>query len=1040
MGKPSITEVAFDSTSIDNHQSAWINAKWEIPGEAKAPVKIVLPLPDALKGNADKFPMTDGEDVIGECVVTATEITCSVDDSFVNENPMKVKGGIKFQVTVDLAEGTEGERTFEFGDLKTTVTVKPAGGTPCVENCDMGPVTHSKWGHYNKADDTIEWWVQVAAPAPGIMAGQQIRIWDELDTDLYTLVGQPKLYSAVSLIRDPNTGQQYGNYVEDKDTAVTVSNGGLELGFTSLPGKGTSFHGPDRDEVGIDGRFYQVVWTVKVNDLGKAGTYTNTAGYEIGSEKTTGITGETKRQSGSAWGIGTNFGAFEVTKKIDAASTDQLAQLPEFQVRYSAVNAEGVTTTDSFTVAADGSFESPEFFNGTTVTIEEILPTNTSAIEWQKPVFTVKEGPGVSIVDGKLTLQFTKANKNLGKLTQVILTNSAELQTGSFSASKKIVNPDGLVISPKTSFLLHYSYPANPELGFIGGAGTLELPSSGDIVTSQKLPVGAVLEFTEEIVKGEETVGGTWQQDKTVLPAPLTITDSTSPVEVELVNTIARDTGGFTLTKVIAGNGAGHIGDAEEFTVKYSYPADDTLGFPAGAGTVKVSAGAPAVSPQIPFGAQVTLEEGDASRPGLDHSYKFSKDTFTIDGQSSVDVTLTNTYTLQAGSIELRKLVEGDGANLLTAGTAFAVDYSYPAGIGFEAANGSVEVPADGTVATIKDIPYGAVVTLTERAPAAVPGATWGAASFAGVGTTGETIEVTVDGTTAHKVTLTNTLTRDLGAFSVSKTVTGSGTGLLEDGIAFDFEYSYPAGPGFEAQSGTVTVPADGTAVAVKDVPAGAEVTLVERQPAVAGGTWSQPVYSDSNTFSVETGATVEVKVLNEITLNTGTFQLQKKVAGTGASLVPKETEFTVDYSYPANTKLGYEAGTGSVTVLADGTAVTSEEIPYGAEVTLTERAPAAVPGATWATPKFSLGAGKPDETVSFTVGGADPVEVELTNTITTVPVVSPGPTETPSKNGVGGDKLSATGAQLMPLFLGGGAALLLGAALVLVVRSRRNA
>ncbi|MBC9937634.1 MULTISPECIES: DUF5979 domain-containing protein [unclassified Leucobacter] len=786
-GAPAITEVAFDSSTVQNRQTTWINAKWEIPAKAVAPARIVLPLPAELQGNTDSFPMMNGQDPIGTCVVTKTEVVCSVDDTFISENSFKVKGGIRFEVTVNVAEGTTGDKNFEFGNLSATVSIQPSGGS-CTENCGLAEIKHSKWGYYNKETDTILWTVQVAAPATGIAAGQKIRIWDSLDLATFTPIGKPVLYSAKSVHRDAGNGTMTGNFAHDSDSVVTYSDDGLELSFTSLPGLGSDYHGTEQEEVGLDGRFYQVLWTVKVNDLGKAGTYTNEAGYEIAGEPTTGIIGEAKRQSGSAWGIGTNFGAFELTKKIDPSSTDQIAAIPQFQVRYSAIDAEGIATSDTFAVQADGSFESPEFIDGTTVTIEEILPNATNAIIWQAPVFDVQQGPGVSFVDGKLTLKFTKENNNLGKQTQIVLTNSAELQTGSFAASKRIVNSDGLVISPETTFSLNYSYPANTELGFIAGSGTLELPSNGDVVVSGKIPVGAELAFTEEINDGAKTLGGTWQENKTVLPEALTITGSPDPISVELVNTIERSMGGFTVAKNLSGSGIGHIGAGEEFTVNYSYPADATLGFKSGSGSVQVRSGAPATVTGIPFGANVTLTEDAVDRQGIDHQSSFSLNNFTIDSDEPVEVLLTNTYELQHGSIAVRKQLAGTGAGLVSKDASFTVDYSYLAGIGFEGGDGTLTVPADGNTIAIDGLPFGAVVTLSERTPMPVPGASWAEPVFTAGGKDSESsMTVTIDGKGAVEVSLTNTITADPSPKATDPKETpapGAALGLAATGAA----------------------------------------------------------------------------------------------------------------------------------------------------------------------------------------------------------------------------------------------------------------
>ncbi|WP_314685810.1 SpaA isopeptide-forming pilin-related protein [uncultured Bifidobacterium sp.] len=103
-------------------------------------------------------------------------------------------------------------------------------------------------------------------------------------------------------------------------------------------------------------------------------------------------------------------------------------------------------------------------------------------------------------------------------------------------------------------------------------------------------------------------------------------------------------------------------------------------------------------------------------------------------------------------------------------------------------------------------------------------------------------------------------------------------------------------------------------------------------------------------------------------TYTTGTVSVTKKVDGTAAAAVSTGADFTVDYGYPAGTyeycsaegtakasdaKETYPAGSGTIVVRAGQTA-TSDAIPTGATVTLSEKAPAAVENATWSGPVFS--------------------------------------------------------------------------------------
>src|SRR5699024_6353889 len=83
--------------------------------------------------------------------------------------------------------------------------------------------------------------------------------------------------------------------------------------------------------------------------------------------------------------------------------------------------------------------------------------------------------------------------------------------------------------------------------------------------------------------------------------------------------------------------------------------------------------------------------------------------------------------------------------------TEFVVEYSYPAGDGFEADSGELTVRADGTVATSSALPYGAELTLTEAAPVSIEGGEWTNHEFS-------TDTVTIGESTTVEVTLTNSI------------------------------------------------------------------------------------------------------------------------------------------------------------------------------------------------------------------------------------------------------------------------------------------
>src|SRR5699024_9121431 len=229
--------------------------------------------------------------------------------------------------------------------------------------------------------------------------------------------------------------------------------------------------------------------------------------------------------------------------------------------------------------------------------------------------------------------------------------------------------------------------------------------------------------------------------------------------------------------------------------------------------------------------------------------------------------------------------------------------------------------------------------TLEEVAPKNPEGGTWTDVSW----TEGNVVTIGKDETTA--VVLDNAIELNTGNFSVAKELDGAGSGLLPDDASFVVHYEYEAGEGFDAGKGQFEVSADGTAVTSEQLPYGAEVHLTEADPInIEGATWEGYEFSPS-VVTIGDGTTAEVQLTNTFGLNEGYFSVTKALEGSGAGLVPEDTEFTVEYSYPAGN--GFEAGTGELIVKADGETVVSDPLPYGAEVTVAEAEPAKFYGGT---------------------------------------------------------------------------------------------
>ncbi|KRB36610.1 DUF5979 domain-containing protein [Microbacterium sp. Root180] len=266
-----------------------------------------------------------------------------------------------------------------------------------------------------------------------------------------------------------------------------------------------------------------------------------------------------------------------------------------------------------------------------------------------------------------------------------------------------------------------------------------------------------------------------------------------------------------------------------------------------------------------------------------------------------------------------------------------------------------------------------------------------------------------------------------LGDFAVTKTVTGTGAGVV-GGQDFTVEYSYDLAG--EPITGELVV-ATGETAGLTDVPEGTVVTLSEVAPSMPGVVFGTPVFTGAGvtdngggtaSFTITDEAAVAIGLENPATRVLGGLEVTKSVTGPGAGVVG-DRGFTVEYSYD----LDGEPVTGEL-VVANGETAALSDVPEGTVVTLSEVAPS-MPGVVFGTPVFT-GAGVTDNgdgTASFTITDEPAVAIALENP-TTVPPGSPPPS------------LAATGSALPTGWAVGLAAALIGVGLVLAIGRRRPA
>lgn len=209
---------------------------------------------------------------------------------------------------------------------------------------------------------------------------------------------------------------------------------------------------------------------------------------------------------------------------------------------------------------------------------------------------------------------------------------------------------------------------------------------------------------------------------------------------------IGDNVGTFTINKKVTGDAI--VSADTEFTVHYVVTS--STGTVLADADATVSATKSFKSEEYPTGAKVKLSE---AKPKDSASVTwaapvFDKAEFELKGGTNTVVALTNTASLETGFFKAKKVLSGTGASLIPADAEFTVKYNYPAGDAFPAGAGELKLRADGTEVTSPKLPVGAVLKLSEVAPATVDGATWGKAKFNKDTVTiakGETVEVTLE-------------------------------------------------------------------------------------------------------------------------------------------------------------------------------------------------------------------------------------------------------------------------------------------------------
>ncbi|WP_243859072.1 DUF5979 domain-containing protein [Actinomyces sp. ZJ308] len=460
----------------------------------------------------------------------------------------------------------------------------------------------------------------------------------------------------------------------------------------------------------------------------------------------------------------------------------------------------------TFTYTCDGDVKGTLTVpgDGTAVSSPRI-PTGTSCTIAEDAASAAKDGYSVTSALSQDTVTIAK-----DQTVAVTATNTYTRDTGTFSVTKSVTGD----YTPQAGDSVKIGYTCNdPD----STRGSLDVPMDGTAVSGPALPTGTVCTLSEDSASAQREgyTAATAYSATTVR-----IVKDQVP-NVSVTNTYTRQTGGFSVSKTVQGDGAQSA--PAEFTFEYTC-TDKVTGKAGSPKQVVVKAGQTAHVGDVPTGS-CTIAEKDASAKGTSLSTALAvngtpvqgdKATFDVLGGDAADVSVSavNTYTLERGTFTVSKKVEGDGAETHK-NVAFTFQYTCRSDVEGEV-SGELTARGDGAAVSGPALPVGATCSVSEKTSSA---------QVNGYDVkTPEAQDVTIAEKDAA-LSFANTYSRQTGSFSVTKTVTGVEAGDKQ------FAFAYTCTDGTE---GTLKAKADGEAVAGPKVPTGTQCTVTEDAKAAA--------------------------------------------------------------------------------------------------------------------------------------------------------------------------------------------------------------
>ncbi|MBD5786099.1 hypothetical protein IF650_07890 [Cellulosimicrobium terreum] len=461
---------------------------------------------------------------------------------------------------------------------------------------------------------------------------------------------------------------------------------------------------------------------------------------------------------------------------------------------------------------------------------------------------------------------------------------------------------------------------------------------------------------------------------------------------------VATASGALQVDKLVTGDGAANAPDSFDLTVQCTSAVGTWVETELDPIPITVTPGTPVVVPDLPYGAECTIEEDESAGQTR---LVLTPETVTIDSEdpdAPTTILATNVYDLSSIVIDkevVSDAVDQDGEPIVfgpfdgTVDCTFLGEEVYAEGYGpddpmtFELEDGD-SVEFDG-------LPVGAECTVTETGA--------GNASSTTVtvqqGALGE--PVVTDGTSAdltlagdivgqprNAVTLTNTY--DVGVIDLQKVVDGEGAeqygaGPFDIAVVCTFDDGDGSGPQTVYDSTVVLGGAGPLDAEISNLPAGAECTIAETDDAGATGAVVVP-----DTVTVDADEPAQVVITN--TFDVGEIEVDKELAGLGALYGPGPFEVELACTYE---DVDLTIPGGATRELVPGTPVVYDGLPVGSVCSLEETNDFGASSTT-----ITVDDGEPvdgttaDGIVVPPADDGDPttVTVGITNTFDTAPLV----------------------------------------------------